>query len=195
MRRFLRKQFLENCSRLETVCVALVPGIFRDCERQCVEDLRFMVLRIFCRDVPHGVAIGAQAYLLRRAFEVVVQLADGREIGAFALGLCAQLFASFGALPPELQLALVFLSRCERIAPIAKCDSPVRDCARRIFSQHCVKAFYGTAELEGMQQRYSAVEILLRDVIARCGKVYRSQFLTSPMLMLLRHAARCRQDQ
>jgi hypothetical protein len=45
-----------------------------------------------------------------------------------------------------------------------------------------------------MQQRYRAVHIVLRDAIARCGEVNRSQLLTSPVLMLLRHAARGRQD-
>ena len=115
-------------------------------------------------------------------------------VRVFAVRSCAERSTSFNALPPELHLAAVPLSRRERIAPIAKGHSPVRDCARRVFSQHHVKSFYRTVELEGMQQRYCAVEILLRDVIARCGKVNRSQLLTSSMLMLLRHATRGRQD-
>ena len=118
--------------------------------------------------------------MLRRTFKVAIQLADCREIGAFAVRFCAQLFASFGALPPELQLALVFLSRCERIAPIAKSDSPVRDRARRVFPQNRVKSFDGTAELERMKQGYRAIKIALRRFVARCGEVNLSQLLAIP---------------
>ncbi len=190
MRRLLREQFFEYRSRLESPRVCFVRGIFRSRDRQRVEDLRLMVFRIFRRDFPHGVAIGDQARSLRRALEVAVQLADGREIRPFALRLCAYGLAAFRALPPRLQLALVFHSRRERITPIAKRDSPVRDSARRVLPQHRVESFYGTAELEGMQQRYRPVEFLLRHFVARCGKVHRSQFLAIPMLMLLREATR-----
>ncbi len=48
-------------------------------------------------------------HLLRRDFKVVVQLADCREICSFAARFCAQLLASFGALPSELQLPLLFI--------------------------------------------------------------------------------------
>src|SRR5580693_2296782 len=129
-----------------------------------------MVLRIFGREFPHGVAIGEQPRLLRRAFEVAVQLADGRDIGAFALRLCAQLLASFDASPPELQLALVLLSRCEGIAPVAERDSPVRDCAAGIFAQNGIKPFDRTAELERMQQGYSTIKFALRHGVTRRGK-------------------------
>src|ERR1700732_1221687 len=110
-----------------------------------------MVLWIFRRDFPHGVAISEQTRSLRRALKVAVQPADGREIRPLALCLCAHGLAAFRALPPCLQLALVFHSRRERITPIAKRDSPVRDSARRVVPQHRVESFDGTAELEGMQ--------------------------------------------
>src|SRR5260370_19337205 len=131
---------------------------------------------------------------MRRALEVAVQLAYGREIGPFALRPCAHGLAAFCALPPCLQLALVFHSRRERITPIAKSDSPVRDLASRVLPQHRVESFDGTAELEGMQQRYRPVEFFLRHFVARFGKAHRSQPLAMPMLMLLRSAAR-RQGQ
>jgi hypothetical protein len=41
--------------------------------------------------------------------------------------------------PPCLQLALVFHSRCERIAPIAKRNPPVRYPARRVLPQHRIE--------------------------------------------------------
>jgi hypothetical protein len=103
MCRLLREQFLENCSGLELVCVGLVAGIRRDRERQRVEDLRFVVFRIFCRNLPHGIAIGEQAHLLWRVFKVAVQLADCLKIGAFAVRLCARPCAAFSALAPKLQ--------------------------------------------------------------------------------------------
>jgi hypothetical protein len=53
-----------------------------------------------------------------------------------------------------------------------------------------VKSFYGTAELEGMQQRHRPVEFLLRHFVARCGKVYGTQLLALSMLVLLREATR-----
>jgi hypothetical protein len=62
-----------------------------------------MIFRIFRRHVSHGIAIGEQTRLLQRSLEVSVQIAYGREIGAFALRLCAQPFAAFSALAPELQ--------------------------------------------------------------------------------------------
>src|SRR5882762_5519979 len=82
-----------------------------------------MVFWIFRRDFPHGVAIGDQARSLRRALVVAVQRADRREIRPFTLRLCAHSLAAFRALPPCLQLALVFHSRRERITPIAESDS------------------------------------------------------------------------
>src|SRR5208282_2729291 len=48
----------------------------------------------------------------------------------------------------------------------AERDSPVRDSAGRVLPQHRVESFYGTAELEGMQQRYRPVEFLLRHFVA-----------------------------
>src|SRR5208282_512432 len=121
---------------------------------------------------------------------VAVQLADRRNISPFALRLCAHGVAAFRALPSCLQLALVLNSRREGITPIAERDSPVRDSAGRVLPQHRVESFYGTAELEGMQQRYRPVEFLLRHFVARCGKVHRSQLLAIPMLVLLSEAAR-----
>src|SRR6266853_3123769 len=111
-----------------------------------------MVLRIFRRDFPHGVAIGDQARSLRRALVGAVQLADSPEISPFAFRLCAYGLAAFSASPPCLQLALVFHSRREQITPIAKRDSPIHDSARRVLLQHRVESFYSAAELEGMQQ-------------------------------------------
>jgi len=156
-----------------------------------------MIFRIFRRDFLHGIAIGQQTRLLRRALKVAIQLAHGRDIGAFALRLRADFFTPCGALAAELQLTLVLHSRCERIAPITERDSPVCDSAARVFRQHRIESFYGTAELEGMQQRNRAVEFLLHGWSTRCGKAYRTQLLPSPMLMLmlLRHAARSRGDQ
>jgi hypothetical protein len=89
-----------------------------------------------------------------------------------------------------LQLARVFLSRCEWIAPIAKSDSPVRDCARGVFPQNCVESFDGSAELERMQQGHRTIKIALRRCIARCGEVNLSHLLAVPMRMLLRHSLR-----
>jgi hypothetical protein len=71
----------------------------------------------------------------------------------------------------------------------------MRDCARRVFSQSGRKVVYGATELEGMQQRYGVINIILRGAIARCGKVNCSQLLTNPMLMLLRRAVRGHQDE
>jgi hypothetical protein len=103
MRRLLREQFLENCSRLELVCVGRVAEIRCNRERQCIEDLRFVVVRIFCRNLSHGIAIGEPSRLLRRTSEVPVQIAYGREIGAFAACLCAPPFAAFSVLAAKLQ--------------------------------------------------------------------------------------------
>src|SRR5580700_5188201 len=125
-----------------------------------------MVFWIFRRERPHGVAISDQASSLRRSLVVAVQLADRREICPFALRLCAHALAAFRARPSCLQLLLVFHSRCERITPITKRDSPVRDSARRVLPQHRVESFYGAAELEGMQQRYRPVEFLLPHLVA-----------------------------
>src|SRR5450432_71475 len=192
MRRLLREQPLENCSRLEPSSVGLVRGIFRRCERQRVEDLRLMIIWIFRRHDCHGIAIGEQPHLLRRGLEVGIQLAHGLEISTFALRLRTHAFTAFGAVPPKLQLSSIFDSRREWITPIAERDAPVCDSARRIRSQDRVKAFYGTAELEGVQQRYGAVDALLRLRAARCGKVYRPQLFAMAMLMVLRRAARNR---
>src|SRR6202050_188088 len=52
------------------------------------------------------------------------RLADGRDVRPFALRLCAHGLAEHRALVSCLQLALVFRSRRERIAPIAQPDSP-----------------------------------------------------------------------
>jgi hypothetical protein len=57
------------------------------------------------------------------------------------------------------------------------------------FPERRLEVVYGATEVEGMQQRHCAVNIVLCCAIARCGKVNRSQLLISPMLMLLRHAA------
>jgi hypothetical protein len=122
---------------------------------------------------------------LRRALVVAVQFAGCRDIRAFALCLCAYGLAAFRALSPCLQLALVFHFLRERIAPIAKGDSPVRDSARRVLRQHRVESFNGAAELEGMKQRCRPVKFLLRRFVARCGKVHRAQFFAVQMLMLL----------
>src|SRR5260370_22447653 len=120
-----------------------------------------MVLWIFRRDFPHGVAIGDQARSLRRTLEVTVQLADSRQIRPFAFSLYAHRLAMFHVLPSCLQLALVFHSLCERITPIAQRDSPICDSARRVLPQHRVNSFYCASELEGVQQRYRPVELLL----------------------------------
>ena len=54
----------------------------------------------------------------------------------------------------------------ERIALLAKCDSPVRDCASRIFFERRLESLNGMIELEGVQQRHRPIEFLLRFSIA-----------------------------
>ena len=54
-----------------------------------------------------------------------------------------------------------------------------------ILAQCRVESFDGTAKLEGMKQSYGTVEFFLCCLVARCGKVNLSQFLTVRMLMLL----------
>ena len=140
--------------------------------------------------VGSGVAVGEQADLLWSTFKVAVQLAGSSEVGTFAVRLRPQLFASFGALPSELQLVLVFLSWGEGIAPVAKSDSPVRDSAGLVFIQNRIKSLDRTAELEGMQQGYRAIELALRRLVTRRGELNLSQSLAIQVLMFLRHSAR-----
>src|SRR5437764_6375311 len=102
MLRLLLEQLLENRSRLEPPRVGLVRGIFRSRDRECIEDLRLVVFRIFCRDLVHGVAISDQARSLQRVLVIAIQLSDGREVRAFALRFCTRSFAAFRALPPCL---------------------------------------------------------------------------------------------
>src|ERR1022692_2657054 len=191
MRWLLFKQFLEDRSRLQPPRVGLVCRIFRSRDRQRIEDLCLMVFRIFRSDLLHGVAISDQPCSLRLALVLDVQLADGGKIRPFPLRLCAQCIAALRALTPCLQLTLVFHARRERITPIAQRDSPICDSTCRVLALRRVESFYGTAELEGMKQRYRAIEFLLCYFVARCGKLHCPQFLTIPMLMLLREATRC----
>src|SRR6202043_73207 len=97
----------------------------------------------------------------RRALVVAIQLTNGREIRPFAFRLCTQGLAVLGAVPPCLQLSLVFHSLRKRITPITQRDSPVCDSARCVLPQYRVESFDSTAELEGMQERYCPVEFLL----------------------------------
>jgi len=112
--------------------------------------------------------------LLWRALEVAVQTGDGRDVRSFALRFCASGFAPFGALASRLQLAVVLHASRERIAPLAECDSPVRDSASRITCERCVESLNGVIELEGVQQRHRSIEFLLRLSTARLGKVHRA---------------------
>ena len=70
-----------------------------------------MVLRIFRGHFAHFIAIGKKARALRGVLEVAVQLAYRREIRMFAFRLCAHALPSFRAVPPSLQLSLVFHAR------------------------------------------------------------------------------------
>jgi hypothetical protein len=133
--------------------------------------------------------------LLGRTFKVAVELADSREISFFSLCLRTEAPAAFGIIPPELQLASVFDSRREGVAPIAKRDSPVRDGAGRILPQYRSKSFYCTAELERMQQSNRAIKFSLCRLVARGSEVNLSQLLGGPMLVFLRHYARRSYDQ
>src|ERR1051326_8688722 len=101
-----------------------------------------MVFWIFCGNFSHGVAIGDQARPLRRALVIVVQLSGRRQVRAFAITLCTHSRAAIYALPPRLQLALIFHPGCKRITPISKRDSPVRDSARRVLSQDSMESLY-----------------------------------------------------
>ena len=153
-----------------------------------------MILWILRRNFPHGVAIGEQARALWRVLEVGVQITDGRHVGPFPLRSYAHIPTAFRVLPPGLQLAFLFHSGRERIAPIAEGNSPVRDSAGWILSQNRMESFYGTAELEGMQQRNRPIEFLLSHLVAGGGKVHRSQPLDVPMRVLLSKAVCCQRQ-
>src|ERR1700693_569817 len=177
VRRLFGKECLQNRSGLETPGIRFVCGIFGGGERQSVEDLRLVVVGIFCGNLLHGVAIGEQTGGLRSALEGVVQLADCGDVGPFAIGLCTSGFAAFGVLLTCLQLAFVFSSQREGITPIAKGDSPVGDRASRVTSQRLVETLYCAAELERMKQGHCAIKFLLSWLVAGSGKVYDAQFL------------------
>src|SRR5258708_12005022 len=161
MRRLLLEQFFKNRSCPEPPGVGFVRRILRSSDRQRVEDLRFMVFGIFRGYFPHGLAVGEQARSLRRTLEVAVQVADSLEISPFTLRLCAHNLPAFRALPPCLQLAFVFRSRCERITPVAKRDSPVRNATRRTLPYHPVESSYAPAKLEEIHHRSSPLDSFL----------------------------------
>jgi hypothetical protein len=149
-----------------------------------------MIFRIFRGDAPHGVPICEQARLLWGTLEGGVQLADGGKIGTFALCLCTQAPAALDATAPEQQLTVSFYSWREWVSPVAQRNSPVCDCAGRVIFQRHVKSVDGTAKLERMEQRYRAIKFDLRRLVARGGKMHRSQLLAIALLMLLRYTTR-----
>ena len=93
---------LQDRRAFELICIGLVVGGSRNVECDGVENLRFMIFRIFRREFSHSIAVRNQTRVLSRALEMLVQVGDCGDVGAFALRLDSYRFTPFGALSARL---------------------------------------------------------------------------------------------
>ena len=148
MIRLTRKHRLQNRHRPQPTRIRLVVQVFGGRERERIEKGGFRVIRIAARDLRHGVAIGFDARLLGAPLCVSVEIGDGINEQAFAIGLRADRAGPLHRRQPLLHLARRAQAHGKRIRPPTERDPPLRHRARRVLPQRRLKCGDRLSEFE-----------------------------------------------
>ena len=166
---------LQDGGALELVGVGLVGGRRRHIQGDRIEDLRLVVVGIFCRQRLHLLQVGLHARLLRGLVVVNIHHRQRVDVVALALGPGANRFRLLDRRKPERKIGRRY--RAVRIAEQRQRDAPIGDGAFRVGLDRLLVDFLGFRIPERVLVSHRAIEPPLRRLVARCREMHRAQFL------------------
>src|SRR5215831_18081099 len=174
---------VQNFSGLLLVRVALVirhhPS--RN-ERQRIEDRGLMIFRVTPAESLHRIAISERARPMVKGPGVFIEGFDGRDVVSLTLSARADGFSLlYGGLP---LLQFLFYRRRPDGMVVTHRNAPVAHTALLISDGNLCESFFGLLVLERMEPGDRAIELPLRRIRARDGKVNLSEFVLVLMRLL-----------
>ena len=125
-----------------------------------MEHLGLDIVGVLATQGVHGLLVVLCARVLVDFVVVLVELLQCGEPVALALRLRADGLTFQNCIEPTLQGRGIPRAD-ERIRPLTHRDAPVGDRARRVGFRNCVEGFHRLREVERMQHRQRAIELLL----------------------------------
>ena len=165
----------EDRPGLELLGIGLVAGQRCFVQRQGVKDGRFLIIRVFLRELFHRPFVSEPASCLVDLVIVLVVKLDRRQPVALAFGLGTDRLTFFRRLPSILQ-DRSRQRQDQRVGTVADRDSPVGDGAMRV-GRGIGKGLDAVWIDERVHHREAAVEFLLRLRRARGLEVHTAKLL------------------
>ena len=181
----LPELLLQDRRRLQVGGIGLVGLLLRAAEVERIEDLRFVVLRVFRRQLLIGLGAGNLPLALGAFVEVLVIRGHRLEVVAFALRLRAHLAAAFdGGLRARRVLGGSALA-AQRVGHQDGGEAPGRDRAAVVFLRHFLEGLFRRRVPEGMQHRDGALQLRLHRRAAGIGELHLAElFLRRAVLVV-----------
>ena len=188
MPRLAAEDRLEDGGALELIGVGLVVGRSRDVERDGIEDLRFVIVRIFLRQRFHRLEIGLDTLSMRNL--VVVGVEDHQRIDVIALALGARVDRLSLLQRSEAERQIGRRRRSMRVVEQAQRDPPIGDRASRIGFEDILENLFGGLVPERVLVSHATIKPPLRRLVARGCEVNRAESLVIIVLAQCRRAER-----
>ena len=172
-----RELLFEDRGRLEIRGICLVGGRLCPREVQSVEDLRLVVVRVFCGERLVGLGAGELARALGTVREILVVRGDRLEVVALARSLRADLAALVDRRLREVRALGRSADALERVRHQDGRIAPGGDGARIVLGGHFLEGLLRRGIVEGMQHRHAAQQLLLHRRAARVRELDLSELV------------------